>query len=143
MVEKIGSATWHGDLASGYGQFKLDADLTETKSAFSVQYDENLGTNPEAMLGASQAGCYSLVLSMLLSKAGYMVDHIDTRSVMTVGTGPEGYGILGIKLITHAQVADIAEDEFEKIAIKAKGTCLICKALSAVDIELDAHLIAG
>lgn len=141
MVEKIGGATWYGDLANGFGQFKLDSDQKEAKNAFSLQYDADLGTNPEAMLGSAQAGCYSLVLSMLLNNAGFKVDRIDTDALITVGTGSDGYGILGIKLVTKAMLTGISQEEFLKFTVKAKNTCLVCKALSAVEIELDAHLV--
>ena len=141
MVDKIGSASWHGNLPGGHGLFKLDSSPAETKNAFKVQYDNETGTNPEAMLGAAQAGCYSLVLSMLLSRAGYEVKEIDTTANVTVGNGPEGYGIQGIKLITNATVDNISVDDFSKYLDEAKNTCLICKALSAVNIELEANLV--
>ncbi len=140
MVEKIGGATWHGNLTEGHGRFKLDSPPDEVKNAFKLQYDEQLGTNPEAMLGAAQSGCYSLVLSMLLSKAGHDVQQVDTRAVITVGDGPDGYGIQGIKLITNAKLQGITEEDFIKYALDAKDICLVTKALSAVDIQLEAHL---
>jgi lipoyl-dependent peroxiredoxin len=141
MVEKIGGATWYGDLADGNGLFKLDSSLDTTKNKFALQYDQKIGTNPEAMLGAAQSGCYSLVLSMLLGKAGYDVQQVDTQSVITVGNGPDGYGILGIKLITNAKLTGITQEEFNRLALEAKDVCLVTKALSAVEIQLEAHLL--
>ena len=73
------------------------------------------------MLGATQSGCYSLGLSMLLSYAGYQVIEIDTRAIVTVGNGPDGYGILGIKIITNAKLDAISEIEFEKFTLDAKN----------------------
>lgn len=140
MVEKVGGATWYGDLADGKGIFKLESNPGATKNAFVLQYDDQIGTNPEAMLGAAQSGCYSLVLSMLLGKAGYDVQQVDTQSVITVGNGPDGYGILGIKLITNVTLKGITEEEFNRLALEAKDVCLVSKALSAVEIQLEAHL---
>ena len=138
---RVGSAKWLGKYPAGQGQFILDAEPQEAKNAFTVEYDHSLGSNPEAMLGAAQSGCYSLVLSMILSKAGYDVEEVDTHAEVAVGNGPDGYGILGIKLITKASVEGIDDSEFQTYAVDAKNTCFVCKALAAVDIELEAHLM--
>jgi len=140
MVKKIGEATWKGPLVGGEGVLSLGDGSSTAKQRFTLSYEQGQGTNPEEMLGAAQAGCFSMVLSMELSNAGYKVEEINTKAVITVDQGEAGYGITDIKLVTHAKVQDIDIEAFSKFADKAKGICLITKALSSVETQLEANL---
>lgn len=140
MVKKIGEATWKGPLVGGAGVLKLGDGSPGTKQRFTLSYEQGQGTNPEEMLGAAQAGCFSMVLSMELSNAGYEVEEINTKAIITVDQGEDGYGITDIKLVTRAKVENIEMEEFSKFAAKAKEICLITKALSSVETQLEANL---
>ncbi len=138
MSERKAKAAWNGDLKSGNGKMKFGASPNEYKGdyTFKSRFEEGTGTNPEELIGAAHAGCFSMAFSNELDQAGHTADLVETTAKVKL----EKEGITQIHLNTEAQVDDIDESEFQEIAEKAKKNCPVSKALQGVDIKLDAHL---
>ena len=141
MIKRTASAVWQGDLKSGRGSLELGSGAFKGKYSFTSRFEDGEGTNPEELIGAAHAGCFSMSLSSELSKAGYTVEEIMTEAIVSMEKGEAGFGITGVKLVTKARVKDIEMSEFAKHASSAKQNCPISRALSAVDIQLEAHLL--
>lgn len=141
MIKRTAHAVWHGDLKQGSGSLALGSGAFEGQYSFSSRFEEGTGTNPEELIGAANAGCFSMALSGDLSGAGYIVDEIATEATVSMEKGEGGFTITGIKLVTKARVRDIEMAEFAKFASGAKQNCPVSRALAAVDIQLEAHLL--
>ena len=141
MIKRRATAVWQGDLKAGSGSLELGSGAFHGKYSFTSRFEEGAGTNPEELIGAAHAGCFSMALSGDLSKAGYTVDEIQTEAIVSMEKGEAGFAITGIKLVSKARVKDIEMDEFAKLASGAKKNCPVSKALAAVDIQLEAHLL--
>ena len=141
MIKRKAEAVWRGDLKEGQGSLKLGSGAFEGKYSFSSRFDEGLGTNPEELIGAAHAGCFSMALSGDLTQAGYAVDEIQTEAVVSMEKGEAGFSITGIKLITKAKVQNITMEAFAEIASSAKKNCPVSRALAAIDVQLEAHLL--
>ena len=141
MIKRTAKAVWQGDLKNGHGKLALGSGAFEGKYSFSSRFEDGKGTNPEELIGAAHAGCFSMSLSSGLTKAGYVVDEINTEAIVSMEKGESGFEISRIKLVTYANVRDIDMDEFSKIASGAKKNCPVSRALAAVDIYLEAHLL--
>jgi len=141
MIKRTAKANWQGDLKKGYGSISLGSGAFEGQYSFTSRFEDGKGTNPEELIGAAHAGCFSMALSSELSKAGYMVDKISTEAIVSMDKGESGFSITKIKLVTKARIHDIEMKEFVKYASGAKENCPVSQALSAVDIQLEAHLI--
>ena len=100
------------------------------------------GTNPEELIGAAHAGCYSMALSVALDQAGYTPDSVRTEAHVHLVKEGEGFTIDKIDLVTEAQVPNISKDDFQQQAKTAKENCPVSKALAGVDISLDAKLVS-
>jgi len=140
MPTRIAEAEWNGNLLEGKGKVSLGS------KAFSGSYDwrgrsgEGAGTNPEELLGAAHAGCFSMALSAELSKAGHPPTHIHTTAKVGFEKQGEGFAVTGIHLQTEAQVPGIDDSAFQKFADGAKTNCPISKALASTKITLEAKL---
>lgn len=141
MIKRTAVAVWQGNLKEGSGSLELGSGAFEGQYSFTSRFEDGVGTNPEELIGAAHAGCFSMALSGDLSKAGYTVDEIKTEAIVSMEKGEAGFGITGVKLVTKARVRDIEMEEFAKIASGAKANCPISRALAAVDIQLEAHLL--
>lgn len=142
MAKRKANAVWEGDLKRGKGEISVESGAFTGKYSFSSRFEDGKGTNPEELLGAAHAGCYSMALSADLSQAGYTVDEIRTEATVTVEKLEGGFEITGIKLVTHAKVPGIDMKEFSEYASGAKKNCPVSKALAAVEnIQLEAHLL--
>lgn len=141
MIKRTASALWQGDLKDGSGSLALGSGTFQGQYSFSSRFEEGTGTNPEELIGAAHAGCFSMALSAELSKAGYTVDEIKTEATVSMDKDEAGFTITGIKLMTKARVKDIEMAEFAKFASGAKANCPVSRALSAVEIQLEAHLL--
>jgi len=119
----------------------LGSGAFEGQYSFTSRFEDGKGTNPEELIGAAHAGCFSMALSSALSNDGYTVDEIQTEATVSMDKGDNGFVITGIKLNTKARVRDIEMDDFVKYASDAKKNCPVSQALSAVDIQLEAHLL--
>ena len=141
MIIRTAKAVWLGDLKQGSGSLALGSGAFEGQYSFKSRFEEGTGTNPEELIGAAHAGCFSMALSGDLSKAGYTVDEINTEATVSMEKGEAGFTITGIKLVTKARVRDIEMAEFARLASAAKQNCPVSRALAAVDIQLEAHLL--
>ncbi|WP_372635560.1 OsmC family protein [Fodinibius sp.] len=138
MPTKKANAQWNGNLKSGKGTMELESGSYKGNYTFASRFEDGKGSNPEELIGAAHAGCFSMALSNELDEAGYEPKSVKTKAEVTLD-GNKGE-ITGIKLITHAEVSDIDEDTFREIAEGAKGGCPVSKALAATNITLEATL---
>ena len=112
MPKRKASAMWNGDLKTGNGTMKLGSGAFEGAFSFGTRFEETPGTNPEELIGAALAGCFSMALSASLGDAGYDVVSVETSSVTTLEDPGDGAAITQISLITKAKVNGIADAEF-------------------------------
>jgi lipoyl-dependent peroxiredoxin len=141
MATRTGSAVWEGTLKEGKGTMKLGSGAFEGPYSFSSRFEEGKGTNPEELIGAAEAGCYSMALSANLEKAGHPAKRISTTATVKlemVGGGPK---ITTIDLKTEAEVPGIDEGKFREQAEHTKKTCPVSVVLAGAQINLDAKLV--
>jgi osmotically inducible protein OsmC len=141
MPVRSADAVWEGDLKQGKGRVKLGSGAFEGQYSFSTRFEQGKGTNPEELIAAAHAGCYSMALSAGLGKAGFIPARINTTAKVTLDKVGEGFKITLIQLHTEAQVPKIDEKTFAQIAEGTKAACPVSQALSATKIELEATLL--
>lgn len=137
MVIRDSSATWKGTLIDGKGQMRLGSGAFEGAYTRASRFEDGPGTNPEELIGAAHAGCFSMFLAAILSKAGHVPTQIDTTARVHLGDGPK---ISLIELSTTGTVPGIDESIFNEFAEQAKKGCPVSQALAAVEIRLTARL---
>jgi osmotically inducible protein OsmC len=138
MPVRKSEAVWRGTLKEGGGTMRLASGLYEGPYTFSSRFEEAAGTNPEELVGAAHAGCFSMFLASLLSERGYPPESVNTTAAVHLGAGPT---IKKIELVCEARVPGIGEADFQESAAQAKVECPVSKALAAVpEIVLDAKL---
>jgi osmotically inducible protein OsmC len=140
MPIRISEAVWQGDLLKGKGKMKLGSGAYEGSYSFGSRFEQAPGTNPEELIGAAHAGCFSMALSMFLGQAGYKVEHIHTIAKVHIDKVAEGFKITTIELETEGRVPGIDEKTFKEKAEAAKKGCPVSMALTGVDIRLNAKL---
>jgi osmotically inducible protein OsmC len=140
MPERTSSAVWNGDLQQGQGTMKVGAGAWEGPYSFKSRFEDGKGTNPEELIAAAHAGCFSMALSAALSKAGHPPTRVATTAKVGLEKGGDGFRIPNIHLATQAKVDGIDDAEFQKIADEAKRNCPVSKVLSGAEITLDAKL---
>ncbi|HEY5528290.1 MAG TPA: OsmC family protein [Thermoleophilia bacterium] len=139
MAMRKSEATWRGTLKEGSGTMKLASGLYEGPYTFSSRFEEGKGTNPEELIGAAHAGCFSMFLSGLLTGKGHAPTRIFTTATVHLGAGPL---INKIELVCQAEVPGVSDPEFQELAAQAKAGCPVSKALAAVpEITLHAALV--
>jgi len=143
MLVRKSSAVWEGGLKNGRGTMKIGAGVFEGKYSFASRFEQGAGTNPEELLGAAHAGCFSMALSLVLEQAGFKPERIDTTARVSIDKIPEGFKITTIELETEARVPGIDEDTFREKAEAAKKGCPVSMALTGVEIKLRARLAAA
>ena len=141
-ISRHATAHWEGDLKSGKGQLSTPQSgvLSETRYAFNSRFGEEKGTNPEELIAAAHAGCFTMALSAKLTEAGHPPARLDTRAEVDLSL-EGGPSLSQIRLKTTAEVPGIDAAKFQAIAEDAKANCPVSKALSAVPISLDAKLV--
>lgn len=139
MAVRISSAEWKGTLKDGAGTMKLGSGAYEGPFTFASRFESGPGTNPEELLGAAHAGCFSMFLAALLTNAGFTPTRVATTATVHLGEGPT---ITLIELKTQAHVPGLSEADFQKHAEAAKQGCPVSKALAGPEITLDAQLIS-
>jgi osmotically inducible protein OsmC len=140
MANRTSDAEWHGDLKTGHGAIKLGSGAFEGQYSYSSRFAEGVGTNPEELIAAAHAGCFSMALAAALSERGHAPSKIHTTAKVQFGPVPGGFAITRIDLITNASVPGIDAAAFEKVAADAKENCPVSKALKAIEITLSASL---
>jgi osmotically inducible protein OsmC len=140
MPQRKGSAEWKGGLKDGRGSLSLGSGAFEGSYSFGSRFEQGKGTNPEELIGAAHAACFSMALAAALGKAGHEPKRVSTTARVDLDMG-EGPRISTITLETEAEVPGIDEDEFQQQAEGAKQNCPVSKALAGVEIRLDARLV--
>jgi osmotically inducible protein OsmC len=140
MSVRQSEAEWKGNLREGQGKVKLGRGGYEGAYSFASRFEDGKGTNPEELLGAAHAACFSMALSAGLTKAGFAPKSVHTVANVTLDKVGDGFGITGIELVTDADVPGIDAAKFAAEAEGAKKGCPISKALAATPITLKATL---
>ncbi len=141
MAVRTAEAEWKGSLRDGAGTMKVGSGTVEGAYSFPSRFEEGKGTNPEELLGAAHAGCFSMAFAAELGRAGFSPTSVHTVAKVHIERGDAGFAVTKIELQTNASVPEIDEAKFQEIAASAKVNCPISKALAAIaDITLDAKL---
>jgi len=139
-MKKHASAVWEGDLKTGKGRISTgSAALRDSPYGLRTRFEDQPGTNPEELLGAAHAGCYSMALSNILGESGLTAERIETRADVTLEKGENGFAITAVHLTVKARVPGASEQTFRAAADQAKAGCPVSKVLKAA-ITLDASL---
>lgn len=139
-MDRKAAAQWKGDLKSGIGSLSVGSGAFSGAYSFISRFESNSDTNPEELIGAAHAGCFSMALAHTLSSTGHVVTSIKTDATVQINKTDAGFTITGIILRTRGAVSGISNDEFVAVAEKTKVTCIVSRALAAVPISLDAAL---
>src|SRR5688572_13310538 len=142
--KRYADAVWQGDLQAGKGSMSTPQSglFAEQNYSFKTRFGDEKGTNPEELLAAAHAGCFSMALSAVLGKSGFTPDRIDTRAEVTMEPGMDpGPTVTGVTLVVEGTVPGINAEQFKQIAEAAKAGCVISRALS-VPVTLSATLKA-
>lgn len=141
--KRFATAHWQGDLKSGKGAMSTPQSglFAEQNYSYNTRFGEEKGTNPEELLAAAHAGCFSMALGFILGNAGHVATRIDTRAEVTMETGGAGPSATGVNLIVTASVPGISAAEFAEVAENAKKNCVISRALG-IPVTLQASLQA-
>ena len=142
MAIRTSEASWEGSLKDGKGKMRLGSGAFEGAYSFSSRFEEGKGTNPEELIGAAHAGCFSMALSAELGKIGLTPQSIHTRAQVTLGKIGDDARIMLIHLETEAKVSGITPEKFHEIAEATKTGCPVSAALASVPITLNAKLVS-
>ena len=139
-IHKHGSAHWSGDIKRGKGTVSTESGvLNQQPYGFNTRFEGEKGTNPEELIGAAHAACFSMALSLMLGEAGYTADSIDTTADVSLDKTDGGFAITKVALKSKVTVPGIAPQQFDGIIQKAKAGCPVSQLLKA-DITLDCKL---
>jgi peroxiredoxin, OsmC subfamily len=141
MAVRKAKAVWEGNLVNGKGTVEVESGLFKSPYSFQTRFGDEKGTNPEELIGAAHASCYSMALSFMLEQKGYKPVRISTEANVHIDKVGDGFKITKILLITRGEVPEIDEETFLKYANEAKAGCPVSQALAATPIELDASLV--
>lgn len=131
---------WEGTLKTGQGKMRIGDSGFEVDYSFQSRFENSVGTNPEELLGAAHAGCFSMALSLFIAEEGFTHNSIKTRASVHLDKTESGFAISRIELDTTADVPGMDEKTFLKQAKEAKDNCPVSRALAGVDIALEAKL---
>ena len=142
MPKRKAEARWDGSLESGQGTMRMASGAYEGPYSFQSRFEEGDGTNPEELIAAAHAGCFSMAFSGELGRAGYEAESVETNATVHIEKAEDGFAITRIELDTRARVPGVDEDDFQRIAEAAKAGCPVSKALGGVgSIEVKAELM--
>ena len=141
MPARSGSAVWEGTLKGGKGTMKLGSGAYEGPFSFLSRFEDGSGTNPEELVGAAEAGCFSMALSANLEKAGHPARRVSTRADVKLELVEGAPRITSIELQVEAEVPGMDPDSFQQLAEKTKQTCPVSVALAGTRISLNAALV--
>jgi len=140
MALRTAEAKWDGSVKEGNGHIKLGSGAFEGQYSFASRFEEGTGTNPEELIGAAHAGCFSMALSAGLGRAGFTPESVQTTAKVHLTKGENGFDISRIELHCEAKVPDISQDKFMEQAEAAKSGCPVSRALAGTEITLEATL---
>jgi osmotically inducible protein OsmC len=137
----FGTAVWHGGLKDGKGAISTKSGaLNAYPYGFASRFEGKPGTNPEELIGAAHAGCFTMALSLILGEAGLTADEMNTKADVTLEKVTDGFAITKVHLTLRAKVPGCDDAKFQELAGKAKAGCPVSKLLKA-EITLDASLV--
>lgn len=140
-IKRTGSATWRGGLKDGLGSVSTESGvLKDQPYGFGSRFEGHRGTNPEELLGAAHAGCFTMALSNILGQSGLTAEHMDTTAAVTLEQVEGGFAITAVHLTLKAKIPGADQKTFEELAGKAKAGCPVSKLFKA-EITLDATLL--
>ncbi len=141
-MERTASAVWHGGIKDGKGIISTQSSvLKESQYSFSTRFENGIGTNPEELIAAAHAGCFTMALSAQLSGAGRKPTRLHTKATVSFTKAAAGWTIDRIDLATEGSVPGISAEDFLAKAEEAKKNCPVSRALTGVDIHLAATLL--
>jgi lipoyl-dependent peroxiredoxin len=141
-IKRTGSAVWRGGIKDGKGAISTESGaLKAYPYGFGSRFEGQPGTNPEELIGAAHAGCFTMALSLILSQAKLTAEQMDTEAEVALEQVEGGFAITSVRLTLVAKIPGVDQRTFEELAAKAKAGCPVSKLLKT-DITLDAHLIA-
>lgn len=136
-IERVANAVWNGDLKGGRGTLSgTSGVLNDASYTYASRFEQGKGTNPEELIGAAHAACFSMFLASTLSKGGHVPESIETKATVSLGGG----AITGIRLETRGTVEGIDDATFQEAVRVSKEGCPVSKALASVPIEVNATL---
>jgi osmotically inducible protein OsmC len=141
MLTRKAKGVWEGDLVHGKGTIKFGNGAFEGPYSFLSRFRDGSGTNPEELIAAAHAGCFSMALSDMLAQDGFTPTRVKTVANVRMDKVDGGFKIVGVHLVTEAEVPGIDTDAFLKTAEAAKKGCPVSQALAAVPISLEATLV--
>jgi osmotically inducible protein OsmC len=141
MPVRSAKAQWNGDLKSGNGRMRMESGAWEGPYSFGSRFAEEQGTNPEELIAAAHAGCFSMALSHELASAGFVPKRVETTANVHLDKDGDGFTITRVVLETMAFVPGIDEDKFQEIVAGAKAGCPVSRLLTGATIEADARLV--
>lgn len=141
-MDRSASAVWHGGLKDGKGTLSTQSGVLEqTPYSFHTRFENEKGTNPEELIAAAHAGCFTMALSAQLTDAQLPPERLETTAVVTMEKTDDGPTITKIHLVTRAKVPNAEKEKFDELAKKAKEGCPVSRVLKAAEISLDAQLV--
>lgn len=143
MPDRKANAVWEGDLQQGRGTMRLGSGAYEGAYSFQTRMGDTPGTNPEELIGAALAGCFSMALASGLSREAQAPKRVQTDATVHFQKQDGGWAISRIDLMSEVEVAGIDEERFRTIAEETKKTCPVSKALTGTEIRLEARLLSG
>lgn len=136
-MKRNATAVWNGTIKEGKGHLTTQSTtLNQTQYSFNSRFADGVGTNPEELMAAAHAGCFTMKLSLDLTEAGFNPENLETTSTITLDDGV----ITGSELVLKAKISGINEEQFQEIATGAKENCPVSKAYGAINISLKATL---
>jgi lipoyl-dependent peroxiredoxin len=141
-MDRSASAVWNGGLKDGHGALSTQSGvLSKTQYSYSSRFENGIGTNPEELIAAAHAGCFTMALSGQLSSVNHTPEELTTTAVVTMEKTDDGPTVTKIHLTTRARIHGIEIKDFDELAKKAKEGCPISRLLKAAEITLDAQLV--
>lgn len=139
MAVRTAQAEWIGNLREGTGTLESESGAVSGRYSFSSRFEDGTGTNPEELIAAAHAGCFSMALSAELGRAGHQAERVRTTARVHLEKQEAGFGITRVELVTRARVPGLDDATFQQVAEGASAGCPVSRAL-AVEISLDATL---
>lgn len=141
-IKTYGSAVWEGGLKDGQGAISTKSGSLESYPyGFAARFEGKTGTNPEELIGAAHAGCFTMALSLILGEAGFTAEKMQSRADVTLEKQGEGFAITAVHLTLSAKIPNMDQAKFEELTAAAKEGCPVSKVLNC-EITLDATLIS-
>jgi osmotically inducible protein OsmC len=139
-IVRSASVHWDGDISRGKGEITTESGFVKAGYSFGTRFSGDPGTNPEELLAASHAACFSMAMSLALTREGHPPESVDTTARVHLRRENQGFDVPTIELSTTVKAAGLEEDEFQRLAKGAKENCPISRALRATEIVLVAKL---